>query len=152
MNDWEIIIKEIVSRMGFTEYRVEILKEENKASLYIYDEIPFLKENISIIVDSLNHILQMVARKNNVKGIFLDVNHYRQDREKLISELARAAAKKAIAINNEIPLPAMNSYERRIVHTALATHPDVVTESIGVGKERHVLIKPISFKKEEVKE
>ena len=37
----------------------------------------------------------------------------------------------------------MNSYERRLVHTALAIHPDVTTESVGEGKERYVVIKPI---------
>jgi spoIIIJ-associated protein len=37
------------------------------------------------------------------------------------------------------PMPA---YERRIVHLALANHPDVITESIGQGETRKVVIRP----------
>jgi len=35
------------------------------------------------------------------------------------------------------PMPA---YERRIIHLALADHPDVTTQSIGVGEARKVVI------------
>ena len=144
---WEALIKEIVDRMGFREYRLEVFQEENHASLFIYEETVFLKENLPVIVDALNHILQMIARKNQSKAIFLDINHYRQERENLITELAKAAAKKALATKEEVFLPAMNSYERRLVHVALAAHPDVATESIGAGKGRYVVIKPIDFEK-----
>jgi len=144
---WETLIKEIVDHMGFREYRLEVLPEENHASLFIYEETVFLKENLPVIVDALNHILQMIARKNQSKAIFLDINHYRQERENLITELAKAAAKKALATKEEVFLPAMNSYERRLVHVALAAHPDVATESIGAGKGRYVVIKPIDFEK-----
>ena len=144
---WETLIKEIVDHMGFREYRLEVLPEENHASLFIYEETVFLKENLPVIVDALNHILQMIARKNQSKAIFLDINHYRQERENLITELAKAAAKKALATKEEVFLPAMNSYERRLVHVALAAHPEVVTESIGAGKGRYVVIKPIDFEK-----
>jgi len=149
---WETLIKEIVDHMGFREYRLEVLPEENHASLFIYEETVFLKENLPVIVDALNHILQMIARKNQSKAIFLDINHYRQERENLITELAKAAAKKALATKEEVFLPAMNSYERRLVHVALAAHPDVMTESIGAGKGRYVVIKPIDFEKKKQEE
>jgi predicted RNA-binding protein Jag len=147
MNAWETLIKEIVDRMGFREYRLEVLPEENRASLFIYEDEGFFKENLPVIVDALNHLLQMIARKNQSKAIFLDINHYRQERENLITELAKAAAKKALATKEEVFLPAMNSYERRLVHVALVAHPDVTTESIGTGKGRYVVIKPIDFGK-----
>ncbi|MST04322.1 MAG: hypothetical protein EXS49_02020, partial [Candidatus Pacebacteria bacterium] len=44
---------------------------------------------------------------------------------------------------SEVRLPAMNAYERRIVHTELAVRPDVKTESSGEGRERCVVIRPI---------
>jgi len=102
-----------------------------------------VKENLPAIVDAVNHILQMVAKKNQTEAIFLDINNYRHDRERLIAELARAAAKKAAVTKKEVALPAMNSYERRLVHMELAVHPEVKTESAGEGKERYVIIKPI---------
>ena len=37
------------------------------------------------------------------------------------------------------PMPA---YERRIIHLTLADHPDVVTQSVGEGEARKVVILP----------
>lgn len=133
----------MLNGMGFTDYRLEIAEDGVRNSLFIYENEVFVKENLPMIVESLNHVLQMIAKKNEAKPIFLDVNNYRHEREGLIAELARAAAKKVIATKQEVSLPAMNSYERRIVHVELAIHPDVTTESLGEGKERYIVIKPL---------
>src|SRR3989344_3171784 len=140
MDNWETLTKKIAEFMGFRDYRVEIKPEEKHGALFIYDGGDTLKENLPSIVESINHLFQMIAKKNETELIFLDVNNYRQERETLIAELARAAAKKAMATKGDIPLPAMNSYERRLVHMALAVHPEVKTESAGEGKERYVII------------
>lgn len=145
MESWEELTKKIVEGMGFGDYRLDIKPEEKRGSVFIYDGGNLLKENLPSIVESVNHIFQMVAKKNGSELIFLDVNGYRQEREGLIAELARAAAKKAVATKSAVTLPAMNSYERRIVHTELAVHPEVTTESAGEGKERYVTVKPIEM-------
>jgi R3H domain len=143
MSDWEAITKKLAELMGFRDYRVEMKPEEKRGALFIYDGGNFLKEQLPNLVESLNHIFQMIAKKNGTELIFMDVNNYRQEREVLIAELARAAAKKAVTTKGEVPLPVMNSYERRLVHVALAIHPEVRTESVGEGKERYVIVKPI---------
>ena len=144
METWEPIIKKIVDGVGFTDYRLEMSEDGNRNSLFIYENETFIRENLPMIVESLNHVLQMIAKKNDAKPIFLDVNNYRHEREGLIAELARAAAKKVTATKQEVSLPAMNSYERRLVHVELAVHPDVTTESLGEGKERYIVIKPLA--------
>jgi R3H domain len=144
METWEQIIKNMLNGMGFSDYRLEIAEDGVRNSLFIYENEVFVKENLPMIVESLNHVLQMIAKKNEAKPIFLDVNNYRHEREGLIAELARAAAKKVLATKQEVSLPAMNSYERRIVHVELAVHPDVTTESLGEGKERYIVIKPLA--------
>lgn len=143
METWEAIIKNLLNGMGFSDYRLELTADGNRNSLFIYENEGLVRENLPVIVESLNHLLQMIARKNGAKPIFLDVNNYRQERENLIAELAKAAAKKVIATKQDVSLPAMNSYERRIVHVELAVHPDVTTESVGDGKERYIVIKPV---------
>jgi spoIIIJ-associated protein len=140
---WEPIIKKIVEGMGFRDYRLELAAEGNRGSLYIYENEALMKENLPMVVDAVNHLLQMVAKKNQARGIFLDINNYRQERESLIGELARAAAKKVVTSKAEVQLPSMNSYERRLVHVELSLHPEVKTESVGEGKERYVIIKPV---------
>ncbi len=145
MDNWETLTKNLVELMGFRDYRIEIKPEEKRGALFIYDDAAMVKENLPGIVESINHIFQMVAKKNGAELIFLDINNYRQERESLIAELARAAAKRSLATKTEVSLPAMNSYERRIVHVELAIHPDVTTESAGEGKERYVIVKPIGI-------
>jgi len=143
MEKWETLIKKILEYVGFGDYRVEIKPDQKRGSVYIYDNSDLVKENLPLLVESFNHIVQMVARKNGEPAPFFDVNNYRQERERLISELARAAAKKVLFTKQKVSLPAMNSYERRLVHVELAVHPEVTTESIGEGKERYVVVKPI---------
>ena len=143
MDNWESYIKKTLDLIGFKDYHLEIKIDERRGSVFIYEDAEMVKENLPAIVDAVNHLLQMVAKKNQVEAIFLDVNNYRHDRERLIAELARAAAKKASSTKTEVSLPAMNSYERRLVHMELAVHPEVKTESAGEGKERYVVIKPI---------
>ncbi len=144
MENWESFIKKTLDLIGFRDYRLEVKIEERRGSVFIYEDQEMVKENLPAIVDAVNHVLQMVAKKNQTEAIFLDINNYRHDRERLIAELARAAAKKASATKTEVALPAMNSYERRLVHMELAVHPGVKTESAGEGKERYVVIKPIA--------
>ena len=142
-NTWEPVIKDIIERIGFRDYRLELQADQDRGSLFIYENEGWMREHLPMIVEALNHILQMMAKKNQSKAVFLDVNNYRQEREGLITELARAAAKKVHQTKEQVSLPAMNSYERRLVHVELALHPEVKTESAGEGKERYVIIKPI---------
>jgi predicted RNA-binding protein Jag len=143
MEPWDDFIKRTLDLMGFRDYRIEVKLEEKRGLVFIYEDQQLLKENLPLIVDAMNHIAQMVAKKHRQEAIFIDVNNYRHDRESIIAELARAAAKKASATKQSVSLPAMNSYERRIVHTELAIHPEVRTESLGEGKERYVVVMPI---------
>lgn len=143
MNSWEELIKKLVEAMGFRDYKLEIDEEHKHGSVHLYDGEALVKENLPGMVESFNHLFQLIAQRNNKEPIYLDINNYRKEREKLITELARAAARKVVATKQEIVLPAMNSYERRIVHTELAAHPEIKTESQGQGKERSVTIKPI---------
>lgn len=136
-------LKTAIELMGFKDFRVDIDPETQRGVIFIYDSQNLIKENLPVIVESVNHLVQMVSRKNNHPAVFVDVNNYRQERENLITELARAAAKKVLATGEDISLPAMNAYERRLVHVALAIHPEVKTESSGESRERHVVIKLI---------
>ena len=95
MDNWESFIKKTLDLIGFADYHLEIKMDERRGSVFIYEDQEMVKENLPAIVDAVNHILQMVAKKNQTEAIFLDVNNYRHDRERLIAELARAAAKKA---------------------------------------------------------
>ncbi len=143
MNEQQQFIKALVEFLGFSDYTLEIDEEHHHGSVFIHETPQLVKDNLPVLVESVNHLLQLVARKQGTQPTFLDVNNYRKERENLIVELARATARKAVATKTEIPLPAMNSYERRLAHMELAAHPEVTTESLGRGKGRYVVVKPI---------
>ena len=143
MKNLENFVKKLIELMGFDDYAIEIDEEHRHGKILIRDNPALVKENLQSILDSINHLTQLIAKKENQPPAFFDINNYRRERETIITELARAAARKAAATKEEISLPAMNSYERRIIHVELASRPDVATESIGVGRSRYVIIRPI---------
>jgi len=131
--------------MTLEESQIRCDEDNRKVSVFLDDtEHPFLKSNLQQIVQDFNHIAQLIAKKNDEPSFFVDINNYRLERERIITELAKAAARKVLATKTEISLPAMNAYERRIIHMQLAAHPEVKTESVGLGKNRYVIIKVIS--------
>ena len=129
--------------MGFDDYTIEVDEEHRHGKIFIHNNPNLIKENLPSILDSINHLVQLITKKENQPPAFFDVNNYRRERETIITELAREAARKAAATKEEISLPAMNSYERRIIHVELAGRPDVATESVGSGRSRYVVVRPI---------
>jgi len=130
--------KKIVTLMGFNEPRVEFDEEHRKISLFIDDDI--VQSRLSSVLPAMEHLLNLVAK--DARGPYVvDLNYYRKERERLISELARAAAHKAMLTKTDVELPPMNAYERRLVHLEITTHPELKTESFGIGRERRVVIK-----------
>ena len=136
------IINQLISKIGFEDFSVEANEEGKRVSVLINDD-KFFKDAVPYFVSDLNYIVRLITKKEQWDDVLIDVNSYLKEREGLILELARAAARKVIATKEEIPLPPMNSYERRLIHTELAGRPDLKTESAGEGKERCVVIKPL---------
>ncbi|HTE04026.1 MAG TPA: R3H domain-containing nucleic acid-binding protein, partial [bacterium] len=58
-----------------------------------------------------------------------------------LEELARRTAER-VARGGEVELEPMDPAERRIIHTTLADHSQVITFSRGEGAARHVVVAP----------
>jgi len=74
--------------------------------------------------------------------IIVDVEGYKQRRYEALRALAWRIAEQVKAKGTPFALEPMPAYERRIIHLALAEHPDVATESVGEGEARKVVILP----------
>lgn len=147
-------IQQILEKIGFKDFSIEIDSENRKVSILINDG-EWLKEWLPKLVSEFNFLINLIYKKEAAQegeprpeasgreSVFVDINNYRKERERLIIEIAKAAARKALITKGEIKLPAMNAYERRLIHVELSTRPDVKTESIGSGLERGVIVKPI---------
>ncbi len=132
-------INKIISLMGFPEARVVAAPEHRRISVFIEAEMS--QPQIASLLAAFDHIFNLMLHRENLPNHIIDLNYYRKERERLIAELAKAAAHKAMVTKAAVELPPMNAYERRLVHVEITTHPELKTESIGQGKERHVVIK-----------
>lgn len=133
-------LRELISLMGFDDFEFNQDHEHKVISVVIHDEY-LTQERVPNLVVNLNRVARLFTKQMALEPVLIDVNNYRREREGLIIELAKAAARKAVASGETISLPTMNAYERRLVHTELATRPDVKTESVGEGKDRYVVVK-----------
>jgi len=94
---------------------------------------------------ALNHIAKRIGEKVLGEREFpysVDVNEYQKLKAEELKDLARMSAQRVRFFKKEITLDPMTSYERRIVHAALTTYPDIITESQGEEPNRSVVIKP----------
>jgi predicted RNA-binding protein Jag len=138
-------VKELLEIGGFKDFSAEADIEGKRISLFIH-EFNLDKSMLPKLISDFERIAKLISKKLDPAAednLILDINNYRREREHLIAELAKAAARKALMNKQEVNLPAMNAFERRIVHMELASRPDVKTESFGLGPERHIVVKPI---------
>jgi len=143
MNQLQDNLKKLIELMSFSDFSVNYEAESNRFSIFI-NEGDIFKKFLPSFVTNLDHLVKLMANKIGETGIvFIDVNNYRRERENLILELARAASRKAATTREEVALPAMNAYERRLIHLELSSHLDVKTESIGEARGRYIVVKPI---------
>ncbi len=73
-------------------------------------------------------------------NLMIDVEGYQERRRQALANMARRVAGRVADTGRSIALEPMPPSERRIVHLSLSDHPDVTTESMGVGETRQVVI------------
>ena len=134
-------IKKLLELMGLNDFEINFNEPSKRFSITIDDHL--IAQDLPKFLEDFEYLVNLISQKELQQKVWIDVNNYRRERERLIAELAKAAAHKAIINKEEIQLPPMNAYERRLVHLEIASHPDLKTESIGEGKDRRVVIKPI---------
>lgn len=91
----------------------------------------------------LQHILKLILRKKIAEPFYLslDINEYKKNKEEYLRDLAQTTADEVILLKKAKELPPMPASERRVIHMALANRTDVVSESLGDGPDRRVVIK-----------
>ena len=91
---------------------------------------------------SLQNILSAIAGKGieNKVRVILDIEGYKEKREKTLEELAEKIAKTVIRTKKSVKLEPMQAYERKIIHSKLQKNPKVETSSVGEEPYRRVIV------------
>lgn len=93
-------------------------------------------------IRSLQHLLRLLLVRDDYEvPVLVDIDGYREKKEQQLGELATRKAEEVKASGRLAVLAPMSSYERRLVHLALKEDDGVVSESLGEGRNRRVMIK-----------
>ena len=95
-------------------------------------------------LSAFQYIASLIVGKEEQQFVQLtvDVEGYRDRREKQLIQMAKRMADQVIKSGRRQTLEPMPSAERRIIHIALRDHPAVKTESTGEEPYRKVMILP----------
>ncbi|EMA6343429.1 RNA-binding cell elongation regulator Jag/EloR [Bacillus cytotoxicus] len=95
-------------------------------------------------LNSLQYLTNLVANRSTKQyvGITIDAENYRSKRKDTLESLSYRLAKQVASTKKNVVLEPMPSFERKIIHQALANHPNVITSSEGKDPHRHVVISP----------
>jgi spoIIIJ-associated protein len=93
---------------------------------------------------ALQSVTNVMVGKHLDEGerVIVDVERYRQRREHTVREIALRAARQVKMTGDAITLDAMQAFERRAIHLALESDPDVSSSSIGEEPDRRVVVGP----------
>lgn len=104
-------------------------------------------------LDGLQLIVnQMMSRKtpDNYKRVILDVGGWRKQKEEELTASAKSWVNEVLEKGKDLELEPMSPWQRRIVHMVVSESDGVESESVGEGRDRHVVIK-VKSKKSKVK-
>jgi spoIIIJ-associated protein len=93
---------------------------------------------------ALNHVIKRMTEKkfpDSPLSFMVDVNDYQKKRIEDIRAKAHMLAERARYFKSSVEMDPMSSYERMIIHAEFTETPDILTESAGSGRERHVVLR-----------
>ena len=114
-----------------------------------YMHVSLENENLGFLIGyrgetlyALQNILSAIAGKgiNNKVRVILDIEGYKEKREKTLEDLADKMAKTVVKYKKPVTLEPMQAYERKIIHSRLQENIRVETKSIGEEPHRRIVI------------
>ena len=97
---------------------------------------------------SLQFLVSSALRSNNYAHtrVNVDIADYKKARAGQVAERAEEWIKKVKDSGEPMELNPMNAADRRIVHK-VANDAGLTTESVGEGRDRHIILKPQTLEK-----
>ena len=144
------IIKELLSSMGINA-NIETKLRDGQIKYQLHSQ------NNSVLIGKNGHILDSIqtyvrqALLNTLDlyvNITIDVEGYKEKQNYFLEKKVKKIARDVTLSKMDVKLDPMNSYERKVVHSALQGFKYVKTESEGEEPNRCVVIKYIENKED----
>ena len=102
----------------------------------------FLIGNRGDTMRSFQYLTSMALKSGNyeVSRVNVDVADYKKQRAHRLEDKAESWLKEVKDTGKERHLPAMNSADRRTIHKLAGEH-GLLTESVGEGRDRHIVLR-----------
>lgn len=145
LNYCKNLLTKIVEGMGL-DVKIETQRKNQylKLTLHSDNSSILIGKNGRTLMSLQNILRQSILNQTGISSnIILDVENYKEKREKNIAFLAKKIAREVEKTGIEAKMDSMNSYERRLVHNALTNNKKVTTISEGEEPNRYVIIKPV---------
>ncbi len=124
---------------------IDTFIEGDRAHVSIVSESRVLVGPDGTVLDALQELtrLAVMTETGNRSRLMLDVAGYRETRRQQLLGIAEKAVEQIRGGDDRVALDAMNPFERKIVHDAVAT-AGLNSESEGEEPRRHVVVLPAS--------
>ncbi|MEI6190910.1 MAG: R3H domain-containing nucleic acid-binding protein [bacterium] len=145
------IIEEIFNLLGLPVESVSYSLDDKRGHVFSVKSAEF--EKVSLGKEEMVKDLVYLLKRLFNKGIIgeesfkctVDINDLQSKTDDKIKVKALRAAEEARKLKTDILLDPMSSYERMVVHSTLSGSVDIITESVGEGRERRIKIKYLSI-------
>ena len=106
------------------------------------DDVPFLLSENGEMLDAFETLLfQIYGRELEKQHRFIcDADGFRQTRKAELQAMARFAAQNVRKTGRSFTFGVLNSTERRVIHLTLQVEEDLITESVGGGRDRRLQV------------
>jgi spoIIIJ-associated protein len=103
--------------------------------------IGFKGDSLSALQLIISQILSHQRGEEEFKRVILDVSGWRQKKEEDLKRVAEDYIAEVKETGKELELEPMPSWQRRIIHLVVEETEGVESESIGDGRDRHLVIR-----------
>ncbi len=141
---WELLQKMHIDAKVEAKYVAPIDERDQRMV-----QVEILGRDLSILIgrrsetlNSLQYISSLIVAKEHGEWVplMIDVQGYRERRERQLKVLARRMAEQVVHTGRRQNLEPMPANERRVIHIELRNHEFVTTESVGEEPNRKVTI------------
>jgi len=106
-------------------------------------DVPFLLNENGEMLDAFEVLLfQIYGREiDRTQRFICDADGFRQTRKAELQAMARFAAQNVRKNGRPFTFGKLNATERRIIHLTLQEEDDLLTESVGIGRDRRLQVR-----------
>lgn len=145
------IIKELLSSLGINaNIETKVRDGQIKYQLHSQNNSVLIGKNGHILDSIQTYVRQAVLNTLDLYvNITVDVEGYKEKQNYFLEKRVKKIARDVTLSKVDVKLDPMNSYERKVVHSALQGFKYIKTESEGEEPNRCVVIKYVENKDEE---